>query len=190
MKKPAHAIEIFLQPGDFYFGGRDTRIRTVLGSCVSITMWHPSLLIGGMCHYMLPTRGKKKSAKLDGRYADEAMEMFMREIRAAGTRPAEYQVKLFGGGNMFPDTKKPRANCPHVPCANPITSNCRDVSCRNELTAQLLVKRHGFHVHAACLGGTGNRQIFFDIWNGDVWSRHNTIISTVNVPEPACDEQN
>ena len=48
MKKPDHVIEIFLQPGDFYFGGADTRIRTILGSCVSITMWHPTRLIGGM----------------------------------------------------------------------------------------------------------------------------------------------
>ena len=28
MKRPSHVIEIFLQPGDFYFGDRDTRIRT------------------------------------------------------------------------------------------------------------------------------------------------------------------
>ena len=52
-----NVIEIFLQPGDFYFGDRDTRIRTLLGSCVSITMWHPRLHVGGMCHFMLPERG-------------------------------------------------------------------------------------------------------------------------------------
>ena len=48
MKKPADAIEIFLHPGEFYFGDRHTRIRTLLGSCVSIILWHPRLLIGGM----------------------------------------------------------------------------------------------------------------------------------------------
>lgn len=181
MKKPAHIIEIFLQPGDFYFGDRDTRIRTTLGSCVSITMWHPRLLIGGMCHFMLPTRSKGKSATLDGRYADEAMEMFMREIRTAGTRPVEYQVKLFGGGNMFPNSKKPRTDCPQMPCANPIECTCRNVSCRNERAAQLLVKQYGFSVQAACLGGSGHRQLFFDIWTGHVWSRYNPIIAPANV---------
>lgn len=184
MKKPDHVIEIFLQPGDFYFGDRDTRIRTILGSCVSITIWHPSLLIGGMCHFMLPTRSKGKSNTLDGRYADEAMEMFMREIRAAGTRPAEYQVKLFGGGNMFPGARKQHADCP-MPCINPIASNCRDISCRNELTAQLLVKKYGFRIQAACLGGSGHRQIFFDIWTGLVWSRQNLITAPINLVKAA-----
>jgi chemotaxis protein CheD len=32
-------------------------IRTVLGSCVSITLWHPVKRVGGMCHFLLPTRG-------------------------------------------------------------------------------------------------------------------------------------
>lgn len=174
MKKHAHITEVFLQPGDFCFGDRNTRIRTVLGSCVSITMWHPERLIGGMCHYMLPARKRGKHDALDGRYADEAMEMFLREIRASNTRPDEYQVKLFGGGNMFPDTKKRRPDCPGKSC-NPIESTCSDVSCRNELTAELLVKRHGFLIHAKCMGGAGHRQIFFDIWTGHVWSRHNPI---------------
>ncbi len=185
MKKPHHVIEIFLQPGDFYFGDRNTRIRTVLGSCVSITIWHPLMLIGGMCHYMLPTRSNGKSDTLDGRYADEAMEMFMREIRASGTRPSQYQVKLFGGGNMFPGAKRPGTDCPLFPCADPVKSTCRDVSCRNELTAQLLVKKYGFTVHASCLGGSGHRQLFFDIWTGHVWSRHNQITLPPNVIEIA-----
>jgi Chemotaxis protein; stimulates methylation of MCP proteins len=50
-------MEIFLQPGDWYFGDRDTRIRTLLGSCIAITIWHPRLLVGGMCHFLLPGRG-------------------------------------------------------------------------------------------------------------------------------------
>lgn len=86
MKKPAHVVEIFLQPGESYFGDKNTRIRTLLGSCVSITLWHPHLLIGGMCHYLLPDRGGKSSTgELDGRYADEAIQILLKEVRAAGT---------------------------------------------------------------------------------------------------------
>src|SRR3569623_1674407 len=102
MHKSTSANEIILQPGDFYFGGRDTRVRTFLGSCVSIVMWHERLRIGGMCHYLLPSRRGAAEDGLDGRYADEAMEMFMRAICAAGTRPVEYHVKIFGGGNKYP----------------------------------------------------------------------------------------
>lgn len=162
----ADVIEIFLQPGDFYFGDRNTRIRTVLGSCISITVWHPKLLIGGMCHYMLPTRGTKRLGGLDGRYGDEALELFLKEIQAAGTRPAEYEVKMFGGSNMFVGkhcTKVDKGNC------DPFISSCKDVSCRNRLSAGLLTERHGFTVLAKNLGGTQPHNIIFDLWSGHVW---------------------
>lgn len=188
MKKPDHIIEIFLQPGEFYFGDRDTRIRTVLGSCVSITAWHPKLLIGGMCHYMLPTRGTAKPAELDGRYADEAMVLFLREIRAVGTRPAEYQVKLFGGGNMFPGARQNK-HCVGQNCLSEENSACRSVSCRNSKIARHLVEINGFTVTAEHLGGDGHRQVFFDIWTGHVWARQNPVTSPMIVIESARIEQ-
>ena len=71
-------LDVFLQPGDFHFGAGRTRISTLLGSCISITLWHPARLIGGMCHFMLPTRGLPGGVPLDGRYADEALALFDR----------------------------------------------------------------------------------------------------------------
>jgi chemotaxis protein CheD len=180
MNKPSHVIEIFLQPGEFYFGDRDTRIRTLLGSCVSITLWHPRLLIGGMCHFLLPSRGARKSAVLDGRYADEALEMFLKETRAAGTRPQEYQVKLFGGGNMFPGNRNGLDSKLSLFSA-PLGDDCRSVSCKNAQAARTLVEQHGFVVTAQHLGGAGHRQILFDIWSGHVWVKHNPIS-----PMPEC----
>ncbi|MDR3390515.1 MAG: chemotaxis protein CheD [Sulfuriferula sp.] len=177
MKKlpQANAMDIFLQPGEFYFGDRHTRIRTILGSCVSITMWHPHKRIGGMCHYMLPSRGKKAGKKLDGKYADEALQLFLHEIRAAGTWPEEYQVKLFGGGSMFPK----RGNTIPVPAETPEdSSNCRDVPCRNRQSAYQLIQHYGFTLMAEHLGGSGHRQLMFDIATGDAWVRQNPITTT------------
>jgi chemotaxis protein CheD len=167
MKEPAHVIDIFLQPGDFYFGDEDTRIRTILGSCVSITMWHPTRLIGGMCHYMLPGGLRIDLDRLDGKYADEAMLMFLHEIRAAKTHPSEYRVKLFGAGNMFPDVKKNRADKsdPNVPD-------------KNRAIAYSLVEKHGFKIDAEDLGGDGHRQVLFDIWSGHAWVRKPPLLNT------------
>lgn len=180
MKKLAHTIEIFLKQGEVYFGDRETHIRTVLGSCVAITMWHPDLLIGGMCHYMLPSRhprGQKfhcrignspigfpsrratDTTALDGKYADEALEMMLSEIQRSGTRAGEYQIKLFGGGNMFPATTKLRDQ--HVGLKN------------IEVVSQLLA-HHGLKVSAEHLGGIGHRNLIFDIGSGHVWMRHQT----------------
>lgn len=157
MQKPAHTIDIFLQPGEVFFGGRDTRIRTLLGSCVAITMWHPGMLAGGMCHYMLPRAPDGRRKALDGRYADEAMELMLREVRLAYTTPMEYQVKLFGGGHMF--SAQQAAGVDHV-------------GAKNVEMARTLIKRHGFSIHAEHLGGNGHRSLKFDLWNGHVWMRH------------------
>jgi chemotaxis protein CheD len=176
MHKPDFVLEIFLQPGEFYFGDKDTRIRTLLGSCVSIICWHPQKLIGGMCHYMLATRGNRRGGELDGKYADEAMELFMREIRAAKTHPSEYQVKLFGGGNMFPDNRRRTSNecaecTPERAYLDPISS-CHRVHCRNQQVAYYLVEKYGFKIHSEHLGGDGHRQLLFDVWSGYAWMKH------------------
>ena len=156
-----NTIEIFLQPGEFWFGDRDTRIRTLLGSCVSITMWHPRLRIGGMCHFMLPERGSRARADgLDGRYAGDAIELFLRELRAAHTRPQDYQVKLFGGGRMF--RSRHAADGPAA----------LDVGTRNVEAARTLLRTHGFRVRAAHVEGEGHRNLIFDIGSGEVWLRH------------------
>ena len=150
-------IEIFLQPGEIYFGDQDTRIRTLLGSCVAVVMWHPVLRVGGMCHYMLPGRPGGRREELDGRYGDEVIALMLREIRHNGTHPCEYQVKLFGGGHMFSAQK--RVGEAHI-------------GAKNVEMARQLMQQHGFEVCSEHMGGDGHRNIFFDIWNGHVWVRH------------------
>lgn len=165
MNKPANSIDIFLQQGEVYFGAQDTRIRTLLGSCVAIVMWHPQRLLGGMCHYVLPKRLGTKSGNGDGRYADEAVALMLHEIRKAGTRPCEYQVKMFGGGHMF--SARQSVSDDHV-------------GARNVEKARALMKQHGFTISAEHLGGVGHRTIYFDIWNGDVWARHQSPVLSSN----------
>ncbi|TAN66697.1 MAG: chemotaxis protein CheD [Methylobacter sp.] len=167
MAGPLHPLEIFLKPGDYYFAGRDTRIRTLLGSCVSMTFWHPQLLVGGMCHYMLPKRGTTFKFKAghwpepDGHYADEAIALLLTEIDAVGAPHKEYQVKLFGGGNMFPET--------HRDMITPI-------GIQNVQAARRLAKQHGFTSVSEHLGDIGHRNVIFEVWSGDVWIKHSQVL--------------
>lgn len=150
-------IDIFLAPGEFFFGDQDTRIRTVLGSCVALTLWHPARLIGGMCHYMLPSRGLKRGSELDGRYGDEAVQLFLNEVKRYRSHPSEYEVKLFGGGNMFPHAHR---------------HGGLDVGGRNiELGLQML-QQHRFRLKARHMAGAGHRNVVFEVWSGDVWLKH------------------
>lgn len=157
MFNPDIPLEIFLQPGEHFFGGRETRIRTVLGSCVSLVFWHPHLLVGGMCHFMLPSRTRGAGNGLDGRYADEAVALMLNEIRAYGTQLREYQVKMFGGGNMFPTISRLGGN---------------HVGVKNVLAARELMHKHGIDCFSEHVEGCGHRNLNFDVWSGQVALRH------------------
>lgn len=147
---------VYLGLGEVAFGDRSTRIHTILGSCVSFTLWHPELLIGGMCHYMLANK-PKKTRGLDGRYAADAIKLLLNEISARGTSPHEYELKMFGGGNQFESLDSQPAGL---------------ISKKNiEIGSQLLTEQ-GFEVKAQHLGGTGHRKIIFEIATGQVWVRH------------------
>jgi chemotaxis protein CheD len=150
--------EVFLHPGDFYFGGPETRIVTLLGSCVSITVWSPRLRVGGMCHFMLPSRGViPEGASYDGRFGDEAMLLLMKKIWNLGVDPHEFEAKVFGGANMF-----------QLQCQK----NEMNVGDRNIEMALTLLQRYEIPIKAKHLGGDGHRKLMLDVWSGDVWLKH------------------
>lgn len=164
----ANIREVFLHPGDFHFGDRSTRIVTLLGSCVSITVWSPRLLVGGMCHFMLPSRGViPEGAGYDGRYGDEAMLLLVKHIWNLGADPGEFQAKVFGGANMFP------LQCQRAEM---------NVGDRNIEMALTLLQRYEVPIKAKHIGGDGHRKLMLDLWSGDVWLKHQPLTTTPKEP--------
>ncbi len=141
---------VYLRPGDFCFGEGNLRITTLLGSCVSIILWHPLLKHGGMCHYMLPTRDAPYTEP-NGKYGDEAMELFLQELKKRRTVPGQYQVRIYGGGNMF-DARGTGV----------------DIGSLNIRMAHALLEKHGFTLVDDHVGMAGHRKIAFDVWSGEV----------------------
>lgn len=92
---------LMLMPGELSFSSTALRMRTLLGSCVAITIWHPERGLGGMCHYLLPSRRRPAHAPLDGRFGDEAMELMVHAIRKAGAQPEDFQAHLYGGADTL-----------------------------------------------------------------------------------------
>ncbi len=152
---PKHFIEIYLRPGEFYWGGETTRIQTLLGSCISLTFWHPGRKHGGMCHFMLPEKSAPRNGGEEGRYGTEAMRMFLDEIRKSRAAPNEYQIKMFGGGNMF--------------------SNVHDstgeawIGANNIDFARRYLEDRSLKIVSEDVGGFYHRKIYFDLWSGHVW---------------------
>ena len=144
--------ELVLMPGQMYFGGRAATIRTLLGSCLSITLWHPGRRIGGMCHFLLPSRTRKPDEPLDGRYGDEAMEAMMAMLSLTQTQPSEYVAHLYGGADTMPEGGGLRFN----------------VGERNIEQGWKLVDQYGFQLEGIDVGEDVPRTVMLDVANGTV----------------------
>lgn len=160
----AKNLNIFLQPGECFVGDADYKVSTLLGSCVSITLWHPARRIGAMSHFVLPRR-KDTAKNLDGYYGEEAMLLMLRELVRAGLNPVECEARIFGGGNMFPG----RANM-----------SALNIGLKNGEVARALLAHYSIPVVYEDLFGIGHRRIFFNIGNGSVRSHQ---VGVANKPE-------
>ncbi|MCX7632758.1 MAG: chemotaxis protein CheD [Turneriella sp.] len=160
---PADAREIYLQPGEWFWGSGKIRIKTLLGSCLAITAWHPQKQQGGMTHCLLPSRSDLpqsfstvSDADLSGKYVDEALEIFFRAMAKTGTMPQQYVFKVFGGGKMFDFNDKSGST----------------IGDRNLQKAHEILSKMGVSITAEHAGGSGHRHVIFDLWSGDCWVRH------------------
>ncbi|MES2116219.1 MAG: chemotaxis protein CheD [Pseudomonadota bacterium] len=147
-------IDIFLMPGDCFVGDEQYRVRTLVGSCVSITLWHPRLRIGAMSHFLLPGTGRKRADASAGTYAVDAMDYLLAELGRRGVPLVQCEGKIFGGGAMFPR---------HI--------RVRDIGLQNGDCARALLQQHGIRVVSESLFGEGHRQLIFTIRTGEVLSR-------------------
>ena len=145
--------EVFLNPGDWFFGSGAIRLRTVLGSCVALVFWHPRRLLGGMCHSPLPQRAVTKQAVLDGRYGNEAFELLLARIQSIKALPTEFRISVFGGGNMFPGL---------------VRSDNDYVGQRNVEQAMRLLDLHQLRCQHFHVEGVGYRTVVFDLANGEI----------------------
>ncbi|NML48487.1 chemotaxis protein CheD [Ramlibacter sp. G-1-2-2] len=159
-------MDVFLQPGEYFAGDAQHRVRTLLGSCVSVVLWSPHVRIGAMSHSLLPGRPQQDASgpMLDGRYGDEALRLMLEELVGLGVRPAHCRAKIFGGGDMF-GARHPGPT----------------VGQRNGEAAREQLRRCGIEVASESLYGDGHRQVVFDIATGEVWARQ-TPRSTRQLP--------
>ncbi len=148
--------ELFVDIGGVRFAERDVRLKTVLGSCVSFTFWHPQRYVGGMCHFAMPSRQRQRDGALDGRFADEAMQLLLKAALQRQTRLEEYLVGMYGGGCMFPDIVPPDSH---------------HVGVQNIHKGRELIKQYHLNCIREHVGGIGSRNVIFDIASGEVQVR-------------------
>ncbi|MBL9166631.1 MAG: chemotaxis protein CheD [Verrucomicrobiales bacterium] len=159
--KASKLPQLHLKPGELILCREPSMIVTVLGSCVSVTMFHPRSHLAGICHAMLPDGRPGAAGDQEAcpyRYVSEVVPRMCDHFRQAGLRPEEIEVKLFGGGNVISMSEVP--------------SRERWIGNANVRRARELLKQAGFTIHASNVGGTDGRKILFNTATGEVMHKH------------------
>ncbi len=149
---------LVLMPGQMHIGTHVSNLRTLLGSCVAITLWHPTRRIGGMCHFLLPSRTRRAGEPADGRYGDEAVEAMVASIKALRTAPEEYVAHLYGGADTMSGVSAARFN----------------IGERNIEQGWSLIDRFGFRLDGVDVGEDIPRMVALSLATGAVAMRRGT----------------
>ena len=142
-----------MDPGGLFITDTPARVKTVLGSCIAITIRAPKVGIAAISHCLLPRAGAPVatlSRQEAARYVDATIHLMLAAFSQRGVRPNEMQVKLFGGA----DTE--------------LASGYR-VGTRNVEEALEGLAARGIVPACQVVGGNCGRVIEFDTNTGDVF---------------------
>ncbi len=143
--------KVFLKPGDLVTAEEPVIVTTVLGSCISVTMFHPKTGVAAICHAMQPKGGGNTSFK----YVDSSIQHMVRFFSHQKIRVNEIQVKLFGGAEMFNNAEQRIRDC--------------SVGSQNIIVAEQCLRANGLVPMAVDVGGKKGRKIIFKTDSGTVF---------------------
>jgi chemotaxis protein CheD len=149
---------LVLMPGQMHVGQHVSSVRTLLGSCVAITLWHPARRIGGMCHFLLPSRTRRAGEPTDGRYGDEAVEAMVATLKTLRTAPEECVAHLYGGADTMSGVSAAKFN----------------IGERNIEQGWTLIDKYGFQLDGVDVGEDIPRMVSLSLGNGSVAMRRGT----------------
>jgi len=106
-----HSCVAKVLPGEYYVTYQDEILITVVGSCITACIRDYEVGIGGMNHFMLPTKilenkWRNTRVSIANRYGNFAMEHMINEILKHGGMRQNLEVKLFGGGQIMSSSAK------------------------------------------------------------------------------------
>lgn len=158
MRGEAAIPQVYLKPGELFFSGEPTEVVTVLGSCLSVTMFHRRRGMGGICHGLMPTcddTTKCVGDCVEGlKYVDCSIRNMVRYFDRHKVRRSEIEVKYFGGADMFSrQTERPGA---------------LSIGRQNILAAERILQHEGLHPLIMDVGGMQGRKIYFYTHTGEV----------------------
>lgn len=150
---------VYLKPGEIYFSDGPAVITTLLGSCVSVTMYSRRVGAGAICHGLLPTCKGRKPCECDNfccegmRYVDCSIMRMLGWFEQNGVERKEIEVKVFGGSDMLRGNE---------------SSTKATVGQQNISIAFQVIEKENLVVSASDVGGLRGRKIYFSTHTGEV----------------------
>lgn len=146
------ADSVFLKPGELFTATGPAIVTTVLGSCVAVTMYAERFGYGSICHAMLP-RNPPSNKRDTFRYVDSSLFYMIEELRAAGIRNDEIEVKLMGGADVL----------------ERLAGGSASVGQQNIRAARDIIQTEGLELAACDVGGEMGRKLVFHAHTGKVF---------------------
>ena len=130
-------------------------LATLLGSCVAVCLFDPSLKIGGMNHFMLPEMGRGRHGDVDSLLSgDFAMEALLNALLGKGAKKVRLQAKAFGGGTIID-----------------VGEGSPSIGLRNSGFAKEWLQREGIPLVSSDFLGPWSRKIVFVPFNGEAFCK-------------------
>jgi chemotaxis protein CheD len=149
---------IYLKAGELHFSDKPSSVMTVLGSCLSVTMFHRKARVGAICHGLLPKCRERavcgRPCAEQAKYVECAILMMVKLFDENKLKRSEIEVKVFGAADMFSMRLGGR--------------NSISVGRQNIEIAQQSLEKAGLRVIALDVGGTTGRKLFFNTATGEV----------------------
>jgi chemotaxis protein CheD len=85
---------VYVAPGQVVVATEPCRLKTVLGSCVSVTLFDARVGAGGLNHFLLPGTAPDDNPE---RYGQGALDALFGRLERLGSSPKSLQAGVFGG---------------------------------------------------------------------------------------------
>jgi chemotaxis protein CheD len=141
-------MELLVGMGEIAAAQAPQRMRAIVGSCISLALYHAGRKTGVMAHIVLP-----ESAGRDGapaKFADTAVPQMLAILRAQGMSTYGLTAKLAGGANMFNG------------------SGPLQIGEANAEAVAAALKKAGIRLAGQDVGGTRGRRVDFDCASGQM----------------------
>jgi len=130
-----------------------TLITYSLGSCIGVSIYDPSVRVGGLLHFMLPDSkiDTQKARQNPFMFADTGIPLLFKNAYQLSAEKKRLIVKVVGGAQILDD------------------SNFFNIGKRNYMAMRKIFWTNNVLIQAEEVGGNVNRTVSLELSSGKVW---------------------